>query len=281
LSKAFGTANLTSGSSTTLILTLTNPASNPAALTGVQVDDTFPAGLTLQNIVFTYTPAACGTVSKTTGAASAAGDNNIRFALASLALGASCQFSVNVTSTTVGIITNTTNTPIATGPATLTGIMASANLTISNLPNITLLKTVAIYSDPVNGTTNPKYIPGAVAQYAIIASNSGSSADNNSTFITDPVPANTALYVNNVGGTPAGPVSFTNGATPSGLTLVATNISFSNSGSAGPWTYTPVPGADGCDPAVTHLRVNPQGTFLGSPTAPNPSFQLTFRVCVK
>jgi len=288
LSKTFGAASLISGGNTTLTLTLADPASNPATLTTMRVDDTFPTGLTLQNTTFTYSPAACGTVTKTTGAASVTGDNNVRFSVASLAAGVSCQVTVNVTSSTPGIITNTTNVPTAAAPAVLTGIAASANLTVLNVPSITLLKTVRAYWDPYNGTINPlvyvpnaKNIPGAIVEYTIIASNSGGPADNNSTVITDPVPAKTALYVNNIGGTPAGPVSFFDGATPSGLTLVATNISFSNSGSAGPWTYTPVPGADGCDPSITHLRINPQGTFVGSPTAPNPSFSLKFRVCVQ
>ena len=250
----------------------------------MRVDDTFPAGLTLQNITFTYTPAACGTVTRTSGAASAAEDNNIRLSVASLAVGASCQVSANVTSSTPGIITNTTNAPIATAPAALTGTAAAANLTV-NAPSITLLKTVAIFSDPVNGTTNPKFIPGAVAQYTIIASNSGGSADNNSTFITDPLPANTALYVSDIGGAGSGPVLFTQGVTSSTLTYtftalnnMADDVSFSTDGSV-TWTAVPVAGADGCDPLVTNLRINPKGTFIGG--SPNPSFQLTFRVCVK
>ncbi len=287
LTKSFGAATLASGGSTALILTLTNPASNPAAITGVRVDDTFPTGLTLLNTTFTFTPAACGTVTKISGAASAAADNNMRFAVASLAAGVSCQVSVNVTSTTPGAITNTTVAPIATGPAVLTGIAAWADLTVSNAPSITLLKTVAVYWDPVNLLVNPKFIPGAIAQFTIIASNSGGPADNNSTFITDPVPANTALYVNNIGGAGSGPVAFSQGATSSTLTYtftalnnMADDVDFFG-GAIPAWGYVPVPGADGCDPLVTNLRISPKGTFVGNPAAPSPSFQLTFRVCVK
>jgi len=47
------------------------------------------------------------------------------------------------------------------------------------------------------------------------------------------------------------------------------------------WGYVPVPGADGCDPLVTNIRINPKGAFVGSPVVPNPSFNLNFRVCVK
>ncbi len=291
LTKSFGAASLASGGTTTLTLALTNPAGNPAALNSIRVDDTFPAGLTLRNTTFSYTPAACGTVTKITGAASSSGDNNIRFSVVSLAAGTTCQVSVNVTSTTLGVITNTTNAPIATAPAALTGIPASSNLSVTTGPSITLLKTVAIYSDPLNGTTNPKFIPGAVAQYTIIASNSGGPADNNSTIITDPIPPNTSLYVSDIGGIGSGPVLFSQGTTSSTLTYIfgitpppladpADDIDFSNNGGA-TWTAIPAAGANGCDPTITHIRIKPKGSFAGNPSAPSPSFQLSFRVCVK
>lgn len=158
------------------------------------------------------------------------------------------------------------------------------------MPSLTILKTVAVYSDPVNLLVNPKFIPGAVAQYAVISSNSGGPVDNNATVITDPVPANTLLYVNDIGGAGSGPVLFTQGATTSTLTYTFTSLSnttddlsFSNDGGV---TWTAVPTFNvttGCDttvPAITHIRVNPKGAFIGS-IGPNPSFQLTFRVCVQ
>ncbi|MFT7409737.1 MAG: putative repeat protein (TIGR01451 family) [Oleispira sp.] len=39
--------------------------------------------------------------------------------------------------------------------------------------NIALVKSVAILSDPVNGTTNPKAIPGAVVEYTLTITNAG------------------------------------------------------------------------------------------------------------
>lgn len=152
------------------------------------------------------------------------------------------------------------------------------------MPSITLLKTTAVHWDPVNLLVNPKFIPGAIAQYTVIANNSGGPADNNSTVITDPVPANTALYINDIGGAGSGPVLFTQGATSSTLTYSkATDLSFSNDGGA-TWTAVPVADASGCDatvPPITHIRVTPKGAFVGSAVAPHPSFQLDFRVCVK
>lgn len=155
-------------------------------------------------------------------------------------------------------------------------------------PSITVLKTVAVFFDPVNGATNPKFIPGAVAQYNLIASNSGGLADIDSTVITDPIPANTALYVSDIGGAGSGPILFTQGAASS--TLTYTFISLSNltddidffGGTPIPsWGYVPVPGPDGCDASVTNFRINPKGIFVGNPTLPNPSFNLNFRLCVQ
>ncbi len=55
--------------------------------------------------------------------------------------------------------------------------------------NISIAKSSSIVSDPTNGTTNPKFIPGAIVRYCIIASNSGSGTATN-IAITDSLPAN-------------------------------------------------------------------------------------------
>ena len=56
---------------------------------------------------------------------------------------------------------------------------------------LTVRKTSVVISDPVNGATNPKAIPGAVIEYCVIVANSGTSPAN-SVSITDPIPANTS-----------------------------------------------------------------------------------------
>jgi uncharacterized repeat protein (TIGR01451 family) len=47
-------------------------------------------------------------------------------------------------------------------------------------------KTSLVLSDPVNGTSNPKAIPGAVVQYTITVDNTGGTAASN-VVITDPI----------------------------------------------------------------------------------------------
>lgn len=56
--------------------------------------------------------------------------------------------------------------------------------------SVTLTKASTVISDPVNGTTNPSLIPGAVIEYAITVRVTGTGTAQN-LVITDPVPANT------------------------------------------------------------------------------------------
>lgn len=143
-------------------------------------------------------------------------------------------------------------------------------------PSLTMLKTSTVLSDPVNNTTNPKRIPLAVIRYDITVTNTGpGTVDTGTLTITDPVPANSSLFVG------AGAVAFSNGATPSGLTFAfPANVSFSQTGPAGPWGYTPVPDGSGYDPTVRGLRVVPGGVMSAASGGNNPSFTIQFRVRV-
>jgi uncharacterized repeat protein (TIGR01451 family) len=58
--------------------------------------------------------------------------------------------------------------------------------------SITATKTSRIVSDPVNGTTNPKMIPGAVVEYCIAVANASGSASATNVSISDPLPAQTS-----------------------------------------------------------------------------------------
>jgi uncharacterized repeat protein (TIGR01451 family) len=155
-------------------------------------------------------------------------------------------------------------------------------------PNILLLKSVSTVSDPINGATHAKAIPGAFMQYTITATNQGSGAvDANTVVVVDPVPANTGLFVGDLGAPGSGPVAFSNGAIPSGLTYTfgglgngADDIAFSNNG-GGSWSYTPVADANGVDTSVTHVRIAPKGMFNGASPGSIPSFTLRLRVQVR
>jgi len=49
--------------------------------------------------------------------------------------------------------------------------------------------TGSLISDPVNGTTNPKAIPGAVVEYCIAVANGAGAATATGLGVSDPLPA--------------------------------------------------------------------------------------------
>lgn len=53
---------------------------------------------------------------------------------------------------------------------------------------LTVSKLSTVISDPLNGTTNPKAIPGATIEYCIVVSNASGSAAATSVAISDPLP---------------------------------------------------------------------------------------------
>jgi uncharacterized repeat protein (TIGR01451 family) len=56
---------------------------------------------------------------------------------------------------------------------------------------LTVTKTSKVISDPSNGTTNPKLIPGAVVEYCIQVANGAGSAPATNVAITDTLPTQT------------------------------------------------------------------------------------------
>ena len=148
-------------------------------------------------------------------------------------------------------------------------------------PILQVAKVSSVLSDPVNGTTGPRAIPGAVVQYTVTVVNQGiGSADAGSVEITDPVPPNTALFVDSAG---SGPISFVDGTPTSGLSYsAATDLAFSNTPGGGPpFNYTPTPDAQGFDPLVTGYRIILGGAMNGTSSAGDPNFNIVFRVRIE
>jgi len=56
---------------------------------------------------------------------------------------------------------------------------------------VTVTKTEAVLSDPINGGTNPKHIPGAIVEYTVTVANAaGAALPATSVTLTDAMPAN-------------------------------------------------------------------------------------------
>ena len=166
------------------------------------------------------------------------------------------------------------NYPLQTGE-TATGQQGISikGVSFCPMPSVTLTKTNAPWSDPVNGTTNPKMIPGADLIYTLTVANANTSpVDLSTTVLTDPLPSQVTFYNGDIDD--AGPLTtnydFNAGTT--GLTFGAANLTYSNNAGA-TYVYTP---AAGYDPAVTALRFAPVGSM-----AANSSFTLKFRARIK
>lgn len=137
-------------------------------------------------------------------------------------------------------------------------------------------KTSRVISDPVNGTVNPKLIPGAIVEYAITVRNVGTGRpESGSITILDIMPPEMAFAT----GTP---VTFTNGTPTSGLNSfnASTMVRFTSApGGASPYTYTPT-GA--FDPNVRGIRIIPGGRMSAATSATSqPSFTIRFRARVQ
>jgi subtilisin-like proprotein convertase family protein len=145
---------------------------------------------------------------------------------------------------------------------------------------LSVTKVSTLISDPVNGTTNPKAIPGALVEYLITVTNTGTSAtDPNSVVIRDRGPEDAKLCLIT---RPGGPVIWSDPGGNSGLSYsfaalgsASDSLEFSSDGGLS-WSYTPIADASGCDAAVTDFRLRPGGALSGGGTV-----AITVRYLVK
>lgn len=176
-------------------------------------------------------------------------------------------------------------TTLTVAPADTTILCTYTNT--KKQPSLSLLKWSTLISDPVNGVTNPKSIPGSILNYSLRLTNSGpGTVDNSSLIISDPLPASVDIYVGDLASAGEGPILFVDGLPVSGLSWTFTSLAsqtdsvdFSSDNGA-TWTYVPVPDANAFDPAVTHIRLRPQG-IMNAAGGGNPYVEMTFRVRVK
>ena len=269
LAKAFAPAAIIAGQSSTLSFTIANGPGLPLQ-TGLAFTETLPPGVSFS----AASPSQCG--------------GSVSFTAASLTLNGGTLASGTASCTVTATVTSSISNLYLTGAGNLSalsagldGSAASAVLSVTALPNIIVLKTVQNHSDPVNGQANPRAIPGGQMLYTLLITNSGRGVpDPDTIVITDPIPPHTSLMVT------ATPVSFADGSPSSGLSVswgglasLADDVQFSNNGGLS-FDYVPIPGPNGADAAVTHLRVTPRGSFNASDGSNNPNFSITFKVII-
>lgn len=131
-----------------------------------------------------------------------------------------------------------------TGATARDGIHEAADQYAIQSAALTVTKTATVVSDPFNGATNPKAIPGAIVRYTVTVANGSTTTAADAVALDDVIPTNTT-YV------------------PGTLTLNAAALTDANDADAGRYEAAPTP----------RIVVN-AGTIATSGTA-TVTFQVT------
>lgn len=119
----------------------------------------------------------------------------------------------------------TSNGSVSFGPITKATGYYTIALDNPPAPSISGTTTIQLLSDGVNGTTNPKHLPGSLSEITVTATNSGAaSPDANSSVVQYAVPSGLKLFVGDLGAAGSGPVAFVQGSPSSGLTYTYTSL---------------------------------------------------------
>jgi uncharacterized repeat protein (TIGR01451 family) len=168
IAKAFNPTTIAVNGVSTLMFTITNPAANTVAETGVAFTDALPAGIVIA--------APNGLASTCGGTATAvAGSGSVSLSGGTIAAGSSCTLSVNVTGGTTGTFNNTSGAVSSTNGGT--GNTASAALTIA-VADMTITKT--------HSGTFSRNQTGA--NYIITVKNSGVGPTSGTVTVVDTLP---------------------------------------------------------------------------------------------
>ena len=167
IGKAFGAATITLNGSTSLTFNLSNPNAG-ATLTGVGFTDSLPAGLVVSTPNGLTGSCGGGTIT------AAAGSGSVSLSSATLAAGASCGFSVNVTGISAGTQNNTTSAVTLNEGGS--GNTASASITVAGPPG-KILHVVVIFQEN-RSTDNLFQDPVLIGRGADIAQSGKDSHGN-------------------------------------------------------------------------------------------------------
>lgn len=170
-----------------------------------------------------------------------------------------------------------------TGPdAANDGFHSDSSGYIVDVAELTVTKSSAVISDPINGTTNPKAIPGAVIEYTITIANAAGAATAALTGISDDLTTaiitDTSVDFDVDAYDSTGTATVCTGASNCGFLVVAPGI---NGGSAE--AFSSADDSDGADyefSAGVSAIVNVESAALGSITGGQQA-TVQFRVIVQ
>lgn len=249
------TMNIITGSTT--VATTTTTGAGVTVLTG-----STPVALVTPATVYGFNEVASGTT-------------NLNYYTSGLACTNSYGASTTVLPTTVG--------------GTVTPALADKiSCVLTNTPkpakaDLVMTKISTVISDPINGVTNPKLIPGAIVRYLITVTNQGngpvdlSTAGTPTITLSDPIPTTLGTFVQGTA------VTFTNGTPSSTLACAyATCVAWTKTaGGTTGFGATLTPDGAGFDDTITGIRVRPTGTFAAATAGGQPFFTIQFDARVK
>ena len=137
VTKSFSPTAVTVNVPSTLTITLTNPPTNTAAVTGVSFTDSYPGGGALVNFSSTAvfdassSPGCSGTVTGTSGSSSLALSGG------SIPVGGVCVLKIPVTSATAGSFINSTGSVVTGNAGTAAAATATLTTTLQAAPTVT------------------------------------------------------------------------------------------------------------------------------------------------
>lgn len=220
VTKTFTPAIIASGGTSSMVITVTNPAGNPGNLTGVSITDDYILTTLANNAIGSVACSGAGSATLSDGVN---GGTTVGFTAGTIEPGGTCTITQSVTATSS--VSNTTGAPSATGPVSLTGTTATATLAIS--PTVT--KSFASSNISSGSNTN----------LTVTIGNSNATAITLSSAFTDTFPAGMTINTAGNSGTcpsvtaTAGATSFTmaSGASiPTGGCTVIVNVTKSTVG---------------------------------------------------
>ncbi len=129
--------------------------------------------------------------------------------------------------------------------------------------NLMITKASTVLSDPFNGASNPKAIPGAVLEYAVTITNNGSQPAGN-VRVSDAVSADLTLVL---------------GAYNGGLSDVSVEVGTGPSSTVFCTADNADGDGDGCGVNAGTLQVNPTGLVVGTTATDNP-VRVLFRATI-
>lgn len=152
---------------------------------------------------------------------------------------------------------------------------------VSDSPDLSVVKTVMIESDPVTTGGSPFAVPGAFALYTIEVTNTGMGVvDADSLALSDVISPDTVLFVGDLDGS-GSPFLFTDGsgAAASGVTLNFSGLSdFSDGVTFRDAAGTAIVPTPDFDPTAASFDLDFTGTMLGASGGSPTSFSIQYRV---